>query len=268
MPGRFDKLHGRLTGRGSFTVVLGHGFGTDQTAWSGVRDWLDDHCRVVSFDFAGAGPDGEANYDPRRHTSIFGHADDLLDILGELKLGTCIYIGHSVGCMIGAAAAAGRAALFERLLFVGGSPRYLNDGDYHGGFEQPDLDGLYDGMAANFQAWAAGFVPLVVGVPDRAAISEFSRTLFLMRPDIALATARMIFQSDMRSVVRGLRNRAHIIQARRDIAVPPAVAGWLHAHIDGSTLDIVDAEGHLPHMTAPDRLIPLFERYLMPVGVG
>jgi sigma-B regulation protein RsbQ len=255
----FHRLHGRISGTGGATVVLGHGFGTDQTAWDAVRPWLE-----ARFDMAGAGPDGAASYTPKRYGSLFGYADDLLAVIGELGLERFAYIGHSVGCMIGVAAAVTRPDPFQRLLLVGGSPRYLNEPGYVGGFDQADLDGVYDGMAANFQAWAAGFVPLVVGVPDNPAIDEFSRTLFLMRPDIALNTARTIFQSDMRDAARRLERPIHIVQTQRDMAVPTEVAQWLHKHVERSTLDIIDAEGHVPHMTAPDQIIAMFEKHLTP----
>jgi sigma-B regulation protein RsbQ len=266
--GKFERLHGTITGQGSTTVVLGHGFGTDQTAWTAVRGWLDRHYRVVSYDLAGAGVDGEVNYEPRRYGSLFGYADDLLEIADELALQQCIYVGHSVSCMIGIAASIARPQLFGQLLLIGGSPRYLNEPGYRGGFDQSDLNGVYDGMAANFQAWAAGFVPMVVGVPDNAALDEFSRMLFLMRPDIALTTCRTIFQSDMREIVPRLRLPTHLVQTRVDMAVPLDVAHWLHQRIAGSTLDVIDAEGHVPHMTAPDEIIGIFERHLSPSTIA
>ena len=43
----------------------------------------------------------------------------------------------------------------------------------------------------------SGFAPLGVGGDrDSAVVQEFSRTLFNMRPDIALSVASTIFQSD------------------------------------------------------------------------
>lgn len=262
MATRFETLHGRITGAGDSTVILSHGFGTDQSAWDAIRPTLDRHFRVVSYDLAGAGPHGEASYDPKRHASLFGYADDLIAILGELRIENCIYIGHSVSGMIGAAAAAARPELFRRLFMIGASPRYLDEPGYEGGFSQSDLDALYSGMAANFHAWGAGFAPAVVGVPDHAVVDEFCRTLFLMRPDIALATSRTIFQSDMREIAARLARPTHLVQTSRDLAVPMFVAKWLNNHIEGSTLDEIEAEGHLPHMTAPSEVLRAIERRL------
>jgi len=259
---KFETLHGRITGSGDRTVILSHGFGTDQSAWDSLRPELDRHFRVVSYDLAGAGPNGEASYDPKRHASLFGYADDLIAILDELKIGSCIYIGHSVSGMIGAAAAAARPEPFRKIIMIGASPRYLNAPGYEGGFAQEDLDALHAGMAANFQAWGAGFAPAVVGVPDHKVIDEFCRTLFLMRPDIALSTSRTIFQSDMREIATRLERPTHIVQTSRDLAVPMFVAKWLNSHIDGSTLDAIEAEGHLPHMTAPAEVLRVIENRL------
>ncbi|SDB99670.1 sigma-B regulation protein RsbQ [Sphingomonas sp. YR710] len=261
---RFEQLHGRISGQGERIVILSHGFGTDQNAWAALRPWLNVHFRVISYDLAGAGPDGAVSYDFERHGTLFGYADDLLDIMNELAIETCIYIGHSVSGMIGAAAASIRPEPFHKLVMIGASPRYLNDDHYTGGFDQPDLDGLFESMAANFQAWAAGFAPVVVGVPDNAAIDEFSRTLFQMRPDIALNMSRTIFQSDMRGVARQIERPTHIIQTSHDMAVPTDVAKWLNGAIDGSTLDLIDAAGHLPHMTAPAEILGVLEGRLLP----
>lgn len=262
MASKFETLHGRITGTGDLPIILSHGFGTDQSAWDAIRPRLDYHFRVISYDLAGAGPNGEASYNAKRHASLFGYADDLITILDELNLEGCIYIGHSVSSMIGAAAAAARPELFSRLFMIGGSPRYLNEPGYEGGFSQGNLDALYAGMAANFQAWGAGFAPAVVGVPDHAVVDKFCRTLFLMRPDIALSISRTIFQSDMREVAARVECPTHLVQTSRDMAVPMFVANWLHSHIDGSTLDVIDAEGHLPHMTAPTEVLRVIEQRL------
>jgi sigma-B regulation protein RsbQ len=268
MASRFELHNGRVAGDGPGTLVLAHGYGTDQTAWSRIMPWAAARFRVVLFDLAGAG--GAAAYDPGRHADLSGYADDLLAVLDGAGVSRCTYVGHSVSGMIGLLAAVVRPELFERLVLVSSSPRYLNDRDagYFGGFEQEDLDGLYDAMSENFGAWTAGFAPAVVGVPDHPAVDEFSRTMFSMRPDIALRTARVIFQSDLRAAVPRLRVPAVIVQPRADLAVPMAVAEYLRARLPGSALEAIDAEGHLPHMTAPREIVRVLERHLTPAAMA
>ncbi|MGE8262392.1 MAG: alpha/beta fold hydrolase, partial [Stenotrophomonas sp.] len=54
----------------------------------------------------------------------------------------------------------------------------------------------------------------------------------------------------------------HLIQTAHDVAVPVAVGHWLANAIDGATLDVIDASGHLPHMTAPDDVMRILEQRL------
>lgn len=256
------KQQGRRTNNGKKVAILSHGFGTDQDAWAALLPWLEFHFDVVTFNLAGCGPKGAETYDFERHSSLFGYADDLINIMDELALQDCTYIGHSMSGMIGAVVAAAQPCRFSRVIMIGASPRYLNDEHYIGGFNEQNLEHLFESMAANYQAWVAGFAPMVVGVDDREAIADFSRTLFQMRPDIALNTSRTIFNSDMRIFAPQLSMPVHLIQASVDAAVPVAVGQWLTNTIKGSTLDIIDAHGHLPHITAPDAILEIFERYL------
>ncbi len=255
----FDSFNGRRSGAGKEVAVLSHGFGTDQTAWNALRPWFEQRYDVISFDLAGCGPRGAETYDFDRHGGLFGYADDLLDILDECGVQSCTYVGHSMSGMIGAAAAVARPALFKQLVIIGASPRYLDDDGYVGGFKAQDLEALFDSMSANYQAWVAGFAPMVVGVEDDDVIADFSNTLFQMRPDIALNTSRTIFTSDVRSLAPQVTRPAHLIQTAHDVAVPVAVGEWLANAIPGATLDVIDASGHLPHMTAPQEVMQILQ---------
>lgn len=258
----FERFNGRRSGTGKQVAILSHGFGTDQTAWSALRPWFEARYDVISFDLAGCGPGGAVTYDFDRHGSLFGYADDLLDIMDDLALRDCVYVSHSMSGMIGAVAAVARPELFERLVTLGASPRYLDDDGYTGGFKPQDLENLFDSMSANYQAFVAGFAPAVVGVDNSQVVADFSRTLFQMRPDIALNTSRTIFNSDVRDLACQLSRPVHLIQTAVDMAVPVQVGEWLQRAIPGATLDVIDAEGHLPHMTAADEVQRILEQHL------
>ena len=81
---------------------------------------------------------------------------------------------------------------------------------------------------------------------------EFATTLAAIRPDIAQAVARMIFQSDHRAELPRLTVPTVILQASDDIAVPPEVGQYMADKIPSSKLLNIDAKGHLPHISAPD----------------
>jgi sigma-B regulation protein RsbQ len=241
-------------GQGEQTIIFAHGFGSDQTAWRRQVAAFESSYRIVLFDHVGAGKSDMSAYSPRRYSSLYSYAEDLLDLCAELKLSQTIFVGHSVSGMVSLLAALVDPSRFQKLIFLGASPRYVNDPttQYIGGFEQSDLDALYDAMSSNYYAWVSGFAPLAMGNPDRPELAnEFASTLAAIRPDIAQAVARVIFQSDHRTELSKLKIPTVILQSNNDIAVPTVVGEYLAQHVPNSTLRRIDAQGHFPHISAP-----------------
>lgn len=264
--GIVEEAHNlRVVGEGKRgVIVLAHGFGTDQSVWKHLVPHLVADYRVVLFDTMGAGPTNPDYFDFSRYATLEGYALDLLAILQELRVASCIYVGHSVSAVIGAIASISRPDLFSKLVLLSASPRYLNDVDYYGGFEQEDLDELFEAMGSNYKAWCSGFAPLCVGGDmESVAVQEFSRTLFNIRPDIALSVAQTIFQSDVRSLLPLVTVPCHIVQSTKDLAVPVVVSEYLHKHLGGdSIVEVMPSEGHLPQLSSPDIVIPVLLRHI------
>ncbi|KAI4381238.1 hypothetical protein MLD38_007332 [Melastoma candidum] len=263
--GIVEEAHNvKVIGKGDATIVLAHGFGTDQSVWKHLVPHLVDTYRVVLYDNMGAGTTNPDYFDFDRYSSLDGFAYDLISILEELGIYSCIFVGHSLSAMVGVIAAITRPDLFSKLVMLSASPRYLNDPDYYGGFEQEELDQLFRAMSENYQAWCTGFAPLAVGGDmDSVAVQEFSRTLFNMRPDIALCVLKHIFEGDMRPYLGLLRVPCHIVQSTKDLAVPVNVAEYLHQNVGGeSVVEVMPTEGHLPQLSSPEVVVPVLLRHI------
>ncbi|KAE8057063.1 hypothetical protein FH972_013784 [Carpinus fangiana] len=163
-----EALNVRVEGSGQKVLVLAHGFGTDQSVWQRILSSFTPYYRVILYDLVCAGSVNPDYFDFRRYTTLDAYVDDLLAILDTLGVDRCAYVGHSVSAMIGILASIRRPELFTRLVLVGASPRFLNDEDYHGGFERGEIETVLCAMEANYEAWVRGYAPLVVGadVPD------------------------------------------------------------------------------------------------------
>ncbi|KAM1118827.1 hypothetical protein ACFX2I_043095 [Malus domestica] len=250
-----DALNVRVVGSGDKYVVFAHGSGTDQSAWQRILQYFTPYYRVILYDLVCAGSVNPDYFDFRRYTTLDAYVDDLLNILDALGVNRCAYVGHSVSAMIGILASIRRPELFSKLVLIGASPRFLNDRDYHGGFEQEEIERVFSAMEANYEAWVNGFAPLAVGADVPTAVREFSRTLFNMRPDISLFVSRTVFNSDLRGVLGLVRVPCWIIQTAKDVSVPASVANYLRDHLGGrNTVAILETEGHLPHLSAPGML--------------
>ncbi|KAI7728318.1 hypothetical protein M8C21_021244 [Ambrosia artemisiifolia] len=263
--GVIEQAHNvKIVGSGDKTIILAHGFGTDQSVWKHLVPHLLEDYKVVLFDKMGAGTTNPEYFDFDRYATLEGFAYDVISILEELRVCSCIYVGHSVSTMIGVLASILRPDLFSKLVLIAGSPRYLNDADYFGGFEQEDLDQLFEAMQSNYKAWCSGFAPLAIGGDmESVAVQEFSRTLFNMRPDIAYSVLQTIFKIDMRNLLRHVTIPCHIIQSMKDLAVPVVVAEYLHQNLGGkSIVEVMSTDGHLPQLSSPDVVVPVILRHI------
>lgn len=258
-----QKFNIHIVGSGKQTLVMGHGFGSDQTAWRYQIAALSSQYRIVLFDYLGCGQADLSGYSPHRYNSIERYRDDVIDIYEDLGLTDTIFVGHSMSAMVSMLIAIAQPHLIKKLVFVGASPRYLNEPGYIGGFEKSDLDTLYKTMAANYLGWSNGFGPLAIANAERPELGkEFARTLSAMRPDIAQSTARLIFELDLRDQLPRLQQPVLILQSQRDIVVPMSVGDYLATHIPYSQLVILNAEGHLPHLSAPDEVTTAIQQFL------
>src|SRR5687768_3729658 len=166
----------KVFGSGTQPMVFAHGFGCDQNMWRFVTPAFEEDYQIVLFDYVGAGKSDLRAYDPERYSSLDGYAEDILDICHALDLKEVIMVGHSVSSMVAVLAANREPELFDSLILIGPSPRYINDGtDYVGGFERGDIEGLLETMEKNYIGWANFLAPAIMKNPDRPELSQIGR---------------------------------------------------------------------------------------------
>lgn len=255
MPSIQQRLHATVKGQGPRTLVFGNGFGTQQAIWAPiVQDLSADH-RIVTFDIAGSSTTLPA-WQRSRHTRLGGYAEDLVALIESVAAGPVSYIGHSMSAMAGVLAACAEPSLFERLVLLGASARYLDDPaqGYVGGFQASDVDQVVQAMSQDYAAWANGFSQAFMGNPDQPDLAAgFAQALKTLRADIALAVIDMVLRSDERDECLRLGTLGIptlVMQTRQDLAVPQAASHWLAQALHARWLEL-DLEGHFPHLLDP-----------------
>lgn len=251
--------HTTVSGEGAATVVLANGFGTNRTIWNHILSWLEERYRVVRFDWT----IDPRHYDSSRYSTLQGFVEDLLAVLIATDTPQCLYVGHSMGGMIGMLAAKRAPERFRSLVMLSPSPCFVNQPGYEGGFSPEQIDLLLHELGNDYMNWVDTFTPLAVATPaDQAPALEFARSLRAMRPDVAFSMALTVFRMDLRDQLGGFSHPTTIVQTRDDIAVPMAVPHYLMKHWPQARLEIIDTAGHLPHLTAPGQLISILDRSL------
>jgi sigma-B regulation protein RsbQ len=258
----------RVFGQGTQPMLFAHGFGCDQNMWRFVTPAFADDYRIVVFDYVGSGKSDLSAYDAERYGSLAGYAQDALDVIQALDLRDVIFVGHSVSSMVGVLAANAEPGRFAHLIMVGPSPRYVNDPpDYVGGFERRDIEGLLETMEKNYIGWANFLAPAIMKNPDRPELSQELEASFCSTdPVIARRFAEATFFADNRSDLAAVRVPSLIMQCSDDIIAPSAVGDYLARALPNSTLRVLEATGHCPHMSHPGETIQVIREYLSGVA--
>jgi sigma-B regulation protein RsbQ len=235
-------------------LLLAHGFGCDQNMWRLVAPVLARTCRVVLFDFVGAGGAEPVGWSEQRYSTLDGYARDVADLCRELDLRDVVLVGHSVSAMIGVLAADLEPDRFAGLVMVTPSPCYIDDGDYRGGFSRADIDELLESLESNYLGWSAAMAPVIMGNPERPELGQELANVFCrMDPQIARVFARATFLSDSRPDLAKVRVPTLVLQCAQDAIAPPEVGAYVHQHVPGSRLVTLDATGHCPQLSAPEQ---------------
>ncbi len=253
----------RVSGTGERAMMFAHGFGCDQAMWRLVAPSFTDRFRVVTFDHVGSGASDLAAYDPARYTQLAAYADDIVEIGRELAFRDAVFVGHSVAAMMGVLASVRTPELFDKLVLVGPSPRYIDDGDYRGGFDREQIEDLLDVLADNHMGWSATMAPVIMGNPDRPELAqELTESFCRTDPAIARVFARTTFTADNRADLACVRIPTLILQCSDDIIAPTQVGDYVHAQIAGSELVRLRATGHCPNLSSPQEIIEAIRAFV------
>ncbi|MGC2238792.1 MAG: alpha/beta hydrolase [Pyrinomonadaceae bacterium] len=254
----------KISGEGAQALMFAHGFGCDQNMWRFVAPAFEEDYKIISFDYVGSGKSDLASYSPVRYADLNGYVKDVLEICDALELKDVIFVGHSVSSMIGVLASIKRPELFKSLIQIVPSPCYINDApDYTGGFERADIEGLLDMMDKNYMGWASFLAPVIMKNADRPELGqELEESFCSTDPKIARRFAEATFFSDNRADLPNVKTPSLIIQVTDDAIAPVSVGEFLHKNLANSTLALMEASGHCPHMSHPRETVGIIKNYL------
>lgn len=252
-----------LSGAGEPPMLFCHGFGIDQSMWRLVAPQFADRHRVLLMDHVGSGGSDLGAYRMEKYGSLRGYAQDVLEVCRAFGLREVVLVGHSVSAMIGLLAALEEPERFSSLVMIGASPRYLNDGDYLGGFSAADVEDLLTAFDGNRAAWAAQMAANAMANPDRPELAEELRLRFYSgNPAIVRHFAKVTFSVDCRPFLAACTTPVLLLQSRDDAVVPVPVSHYLRQAIPGAELVWLEAQGHYAQLSAPGQVVGAIRAFL------
>ncbi|MCT2536949.1 alpha/beta hydrolase [Aquibacillus koreensis] len=254
----------QVKGSGKQPMIFAPGFGFDQTIWYPVLKSFENDYQVISFDYVGFGGSDISAYDSDKYNQISGYVDDLLEICSDLDLHNAIFIGHSVGSMIGMLASIKKPELLSKMIMIGPSPCFINEPPhYHGGFEKDDLINLLEMMDKNYTSWVNSISKTIINDDAKPEMAQDIEERFsLNEPNITRTFAEVCFFTDYREYLSNVMTPSLIIHSSNDVFVPDVVADYMKENIPFSSVIHANTVGHCPHMSHPEETIELIKDFL------
>jgi sigma-B regulation protein RsbQ len=118
-------------------------------------------------------------------------------------------------------------------------------------------------MDKNFLGWASFLAPVVMRNPDRPELQgELEKSFCAMDPKIARRFAEVTFLSDNRNDLKDFQVPSLIMQCSDDAIAPADVGAYVRDQLPQSTLRLLRATGHCPHMSHPEETIEVMKEHL------
>lgn len=240
------EVHGEALGGG--TVLLSSGLGGAGAFWAPQLDALRRRCRVVTYDQRGTGRSAGPLPDPY---SIGAMADDVVEILDELGVARCHFVGHALGGLVGLDLALRRPDRIGSLVLVNAWAR----GDAH---TRRCFDVRRDLLRLGPEAYVRAQPLFLYPAPWMAqnaqrlarehehAVAHFQGTETLLRRIAALLAF------DVADRLGGIACPTLVTASRDDLLVPWTASEALAAGIPGARLWVAAEGGHGFTVTEPE----------------
>jgi 3-oxoadipate enol-lactonase len=245
------------------TFVLSHALGCDVSMWDRLAGslLLQGH-RVVCFDHRGHG----ASETPPGPYTVEQLAADAARLIEELQAGTdcgpVVWVGLSMGGMVGQALALARPELLEALVIANSSSGY--DAAGREAWQQridiiraQGLDAVADGA---MQRWFGE----AFRHAQPATVARWRRRVVSNDPDGYIATCEALAALDLTGRIAAIKLPTLVIAGELDPGTPVAMSETIAARIGGSRLVVLPGLSHLSVLEDP----AAFEAALRPFVEG
>lgn len=234
----WGAMHYRTEGEGP-DVVFANSLGTDLRLWDAVLPMLPG-LRAIRFDKPGHGLSSAG-----LPAGIDGLAEDAAALIEAVAKGPVLFVGLSIGGMIGQALAARRPDLLRGLVLSNTAARMGTPEAWAARIAAVRAGGTRAISDAVMDRW---FAPAFRATPD---VAPWQAMLDRTDADSYAAACAAIAAADLTQEARGLDLPVLAIAGECDGASPPELVRGTADLIRGAAFHVIPGAGHLPCVETP-----------------
>lgn len=238
------------------TVVLSHALGTDLNMWDALAEKLSAECRVISYDHRGHGSSDA----PAGLYDIAALADDAAQLLRELEAGPVIWIGLSMGGMVGQELALRHPALVKALVIANSTSSYPEAA--RANWTQRIATVQADGIEAIADAVMARYFTDRFRAEQSDIVAAFRRRLVSTDRGGYIGCCHAVGNVNTDDRLNNLAMPVLVIAGELDAGTPLSMAQKLIDHIPNARLDVLKEASHVSVIEQPQAFADSVSRFI------
>jgi 3-oxoadipate enol-lactonase len=240
------RLHGPRSGQPARrSIVLSHALGCDASLWEPLAHALAEQHRVICHDHRGHG----ASDAPEGPYTMAELADDAERLLAELDAGPVVWVGLSLGGMVGQELALRHPQRVEALVIANSCAVY--DETARAAWTQRIDTIARDGLGAIVDMAMGRWFGAGFRAAQPAVVDHWRRRVLGTSTAGYLGCCHAIRAHDTLSRLAELRIPTLVLAGSDDEATPIALSEAMHARIRDARLAVLDGAAHLSVLERP-----------------
>lgn len=234
-------------------VVFANSLGTDLRLWDDVLDRLPDGFRFIRYDKSGHGLSQLAD----RPAKIDGHIADIEALIDARARGPVIFVGLSIGGLIGQGLAAKRPDLIRALVLSNSAAQMGTPEMWQNRIAQIEQGGIELLADPILDRWfGAAFRHSTTARLWRAMLTRTPKEGYI-------AACHALADADVTQSTKTLKLPVLAISGSEDTACLPQKTRQTADMIDGARFEMIDGAGHLPCVEKPAQFAAILGQFLL-----
>jgi len=252
------NLHYRITGKGK-PIIFVHGWAMNSLIWKYQSDKLAKDFQVIAVDLREHGKSECEMRNAEYGFNIF--VQDLKELINFLGIKKFTLAGWSMASFIIARYYFKYPEDVEKLIFIGGTPKFLSENGYPHGQPMTMVKRLEQNLKRDYENHIREFCGKLFISGERIDDSKLSEIESLMfnedfppSSDVVLQTLNSLLKDDIRDNLNDIKVPTLIIHGSIDKICPVGAGRYMAKKIPDSKLIILEGVGHAPFLTQPERV--------------
>lgn len=235
----------RSSARAPHTFVLSHALGCDASLWDELANALAAQHRVICYDHRGHG-DSDAPPGPYTMAAL---AQDAERLLGELQVGPVVWVGLSLGGMVGQELALRHPERLAALIIANSSSGFGHEGRsaWHQRIEAIEQGGLEAVADAAMQRWFSE----AFRHAQPATVARWRRRVVSTSVAGYLGASHAVMHMDTTARLPQIAVPTLVIAGSLDQGTPLAMSQTIARAVPGARLVVIDGAAHLSVLEQP-----------------